>query len=124
MDQHLALRLSARHRHQQSLQNNVGRLTALHRPADDAAGIEIDHDGQIGEAFQRPDIGDVRHPDLVRVLHVELPVQRVIDDHGRLAAINARPAPVADLGLDVRLPRKAGDTVRAARLTLIQQVIM
>lgn len=44
--------------------HNVGRLTALQGPADDAAGAEVDHAGQIGEAFWRPDIGDVCHPGL------------------------------------------------------------
>jgi len=51
-------------------------------PANDTTGVEV-HDGQIGAAFQHPDIGNIRHPDPVRGLHVKLPVQRVIDDHGR-----------------------------------------
>jgi hypothetical protein len=41
-------------------------LTALHRPADDTAGVEVDHDRQIGKAFQRPDVGDVGDPDAIR----------------------------------------------------------
>ena len=100
MDQYPVLRLSAPHRHQQCLQDNICRLAALHRPADDATGVEIDHNGQIGEAFLRSDVGDVRHSDPVRHLHVELSVQRVVDDHGRLAAIATRPASVADPGFD------------------------
>ena len=56
------------------------RLTALHCPADDTTGVEIDHDRQIGEALQRSDVGDVRHPDGVWRIHVELPIQRVVDD--------------------------------------------
>ena len=48
--------------------------------ADDAAGVEIDHDGQIGEALVDPDASDVGDPDLVRHFHVELAVQRVVAD--------------------------------------------
>ena len=40
-------------------QQEVRFLTALRRPTDDAAGVVIYHDGQIGEAFKGPDIGDV-----------------------------------------------------------------
>ena len=87
----------------------VRRLTALHRPADDTAGVEVDHDCQIGEAFQRPDVGDVHRPDPVWCFHVELPVQGVVDDHGWFAAIAVRPALVADLGLVIpaKLARRA-----------------
>ncbi len=60
MDQNLVLWLSSPHGHQQRLQDNVRCLTALHRPTDDTTGIEIDHDSQIGESFQRPDVGDPR----------------------------------------------------------------
>jgi hypothetical protein len=45
----------------QSLRHDFGRLAALHRPADHAAGKQIDDHGQIGEAFLRPNVGDVRH---------------------------------------------------------------
>jgi hypothetical protein len=76
--QYLVLQLPAPHRHQQRLQENVHCLTALHEPTDNATGIEINHDGQIGEALQRPDVGDVRHPDPVGCYHVEQPVQRVV----------------------------------------------
>jgi hypothetical protein len=78
----------------------------------------------VGEAFKGPDIGDVCYPDAVWRFHVELTVQRVVDNHGRLAAIASRPGPVADLGLDAGNPGKTGNPVRAARLALIQQVIM
>jgi len=144
MDEHPVLRLPAPHRHQQCLQNNVRRLAALHRPADDTTGVEVDHDRQIGEAFLGPDVGDVRHPDPVRCCHVELPIQRVVDghpdpvrcchvelpiqrvvdDHGRLAAITARPTLVADPGHDAGQPRQACNAVRAASLALITQIVV
>ena len=51
----------------------------MHAPSDDAPGVEVDDNRQIGKAFQRPDIGDVGDPRPVRRVHVELPVQRVVD---------------------------------------------
>ena len=52
---------------------------------DDATGIKIEHHGQIGEAFQRSDIGDIGYPNAVGRIHIELPIQGVFDHHGRLA---------------------------------------
>jgi len=82
------------------LQNNICRLAALNRPSDDTAGVEIDNDSQIGKAFQRPDIGDVRDPDAIRFLNVELAVQGIVDDQRWLAAMVSRPALVANLRFD------------------------
>lgn len=80
MNQHLSLRLVSPDSHQHGLQNKVSRLTALHTPADDAPGVEIDHDRQISEALARPDIGDVGDRGPVPRVHIELPVQRVVDN--------------------------------------------
>jgi hypothetical protein len=35
---------------------------------------------EVGEAFKGSDVGDVCHPHPVRGVHVELSVQRVVDD--------------------------------------------
>jgi len=45
----------------QGLQNHIGGLTALQRSSHHAAAVQIEHDRQIGEAFHRADISDVRH---------------------------------------------------------------
>ncbi len=52
---------------------------ALHRPTHHAAGIKTDHDGQIGEAFQGADVGDVCQSGMIGRGHVELAVQSVVD---------------------------------------------
>jgi len=124
VDEHLVLRLPAPDGHEQCLQDNIRRLTVLHRPTDNATGMEVDHDGQIGEAFQRPDVGNIRHPNPVGRIHVELPIERVVDDHRWPAAMAARSALVADLGLDAGQPVKTCNAVRAARLALIEKVVM
>ena len=124
MDQHSVLRLPAPHRHQQRLQDKVRGLSALHGPADHPAGVEIDNDGQIGEALQCPDICDVGHPDPVRRFNVELSVECVVNDHGWPAAVSAGPPFVTDKGFDARKFAQACDAVRAASLTLIQEIVV
>ncbi len=42
MDQHLGLRLAPPDSHRQGLQDDICRLTALHRPADHTPGLEVD----------------------------------------------------------------------------------
>ncbi len=64
---------------QQGLQNHVGCLAALHRPAHDPAREEIEDDREVSEALVGADIGDVGHPCPVRCLHIELAIQRVVD---------------------------------------------
>ena len=107
VDQNLAPRLPAPHRHQQCLQDQVGGLAVLHRPAHHAAGVDVDHYRQIGEAFLRPDVGDVGHLCLVGCRNIELAGQRVADHSGWLAAKAARTALVTDLRFDAR---KTGET--------------
>ena len=124
VDQHFGFRLAAPYRHQQCLQDNIGRLTRLYGPANNPARIQINDDGEIGKAFMGLDIGDVSHPCLVRRCHVELPVQRIVDCHTGLAAINAGTAFVADLGFDPRKAGQASNPVWAARLTLVQKIVV
>ncbi len=119
-----ARKLARSYRHVQRLQHRIGGLPALHRPTHHAAGIENDHDGQIGKALQGSDVGDVCHPSPVGRGHVELATQSVVDRQGRLAAIAPRSAPVTDLRLDTRQPGQSGNAVQAAGLTLIQQVVV
>lgn len=57
LHQNLFLWLSPTDSHQQRLQHDIRCLKALHRPANDAAGIEIDDDGQIGKTFIGSDVG-------------------------------------------------------------------
>ena len=79
VDQDPMLRLAPPYRHMQSLQDHIGGLPALHRPAHHAAGVEIDHDGQIGKALQGANVGDVCHPGPILRSHIKLAIQRVVD---------------------------------------------
>lgn len=104
MHQHTPLRLPPPDGRQQRLKDDIRGLPCLHRPPDDAAGEEIEHDRQIGEAFVGADVGDVCHPGLVRRLHVEPAIERVVDRQRGLAAVMARSALVADLRPDAGEP--------------------
>ena len=46
-------------------------------PADDAPGVEVEHDGQVQPALCRPDIADVGSPFLVGCLGGEVLVEKV-----------------------------------------------
>lgn len=101
----------------QRLQHHIGGLPALHRPAHHAVRVEIDHNRQIGKAFQGADAGNVCHPGPVGRSHVELAIQCAVDRQGRLATITARPTLVADLRLDARQPGQPSNAVGAAGLS-------
>lgn len=124
MDQHLILRFASPNRHKQGLHYDVGGLAALHRPADDTTGIEIDDDGEIGKALTGPDVGDVRDPGRVWSCDVELPVERIIYDDGRPATVDAGTAFVAYLRLDPGNTCQACDPVRAAYLALVEKIVV
>lgn len=124
MDQNPVLRLPPPYRHQQRLQYDICGLTALHRPSQSTTRKEVDHDGKIGKAFQCPNVGDVCHTDPGGLLHIELPVEAVVKDHGRSSAITARPTPISDLGLDPSQSGKTRDTVQVTRFSLIKQIVM
>ncbi len=59
-----------------------------------------------------------------RTVTIKLPIQCVVDDHRWFAAITTRPALIADLGLDARQFGQTCNAVRAARLALIEKIIV
>lgn len=120
VDQHPVLLLPPLYRHVQRLQHHIGGLPALHLPTHHAAGVEVDHDSQIGQAFQGADIGDVCHPGPVGRRYIEIAIESIVDHQGGLAAIAAGPALVADLRPDARQPGQPGNAVRTAGLAVIQ----
>lgn len=52
--------------HRQSVRDEIGCHGRPHRPADDPAREEIEHDGDVEPAFRRPDIREVGSPTAVR----------------------------------------------------------
>ena len=59
------------------LEHELGAQVRRHRPADDAAAPDIEHDGQVEEARPGRDVGDVGHPELVRAVGREVPIDQI-----------------------------------------------
>lgn len=116
--------ISSPNHHKQGLQYDVRGLAALRRPADDTTGIEIDDDGEIGEALTGLDVGDGGDPCRIRIRDVELPVKRIIYDDGRPAAVDAGTAFVTNLHLYPGNAGQACDPVWAAHLSVIEKVVV
>ncbi len=110
----IALRLTGIQSLLERVQNEVGAHRIAHTPPNDAAGKDVDHEGDIQPALPSRNVGEVRDPQLVRPGGAELsidPIQRawrvaVADrrSHNLAAshALNAQPAHQA-------LDRTAGD---------------
>ena len=57
-------------------ERQVAGHASAHGPADDAPGVEVEHDGQVQPALCRPDIADVGSPFLVGCLGGEVLVEQ------------------------------------------------
>src|SRR5713226_499305 len=92
--------LAAPQRHRECLLGEIDREPLPHRPADDLAGKEVEHHGEIEPALVRPDVGDVAGPYPVWLLDPKLPVQGV-GRHRELVARFGRGTPLLHgLGAD------------------------
>jgi hypothetical protein len=56
-------------------------------PAHDTPGEQIEHDGEVQPALPGPEVGDVRHPDLVGRGRAEVPLQHVRSDGKRVVRV-------------------------------------
>jgi hypothetical protein len=73
------------------IEHEAGVRRPADAPADDPAGEGVDHEGDADEAGPGRTIGEVRHPQRVRPIRPELPVD---------AVERARRRPVADRRAD------------------------
>src|SRR6266404_596051 len=71
------LRPALRDRHVQRRQNQLGAQMRLHRPAYNAARIHIEYHRQIQKSGPRWNVGDVRYPQSIGSIGVELPIDEV-----------------------------------------------
>ena len=72
-----SLRPPPQKRHVQSAEHQLGGKCRRHRPADDAAAIRIEHDGEIEKAGPRRYISNIRHPQPIRRFCRELALDQV-----------------------------------------------
>ena len=70
-------RLPLPHGHIERREHEGRPQRRFHRPADDAATPGIEHDGQGEEAAPRRDVGDIRHPQLIRAGRREHPLHQI-----------------------------------------------
>ena len=63
--------------HVQCVEDEVGFEVRGHRPADDPAPEDIQHDGEIGEPGPGRNVRDVGHPDLIRRGRDEVPLDEI-----------------------------------------------
>ena len=64
--------------HGQRIRHDVCRHLRLQRPANDVPVEQVEHNGQVKPAFLRPQVGDVRRPDLIQRRWREIPGQPII----------------------------------------------
>lgn len=106
-------RLASPDRHQERVDREFPIHARLHRPSDHLTREEIKHYGQIQPALVSADVGDVGHPDPIRLGHVEL-LLHVVRCHDRRAAVTvARAAPVASLRTQTFSAHQAVNSVLA-----------
>ena len=67
-------------RHHERVHHQLRRHLGLHRPADDAAGEEVQDHSQIEPAFSGVDVGEVGNPFLIRCRGFELAIEYVARD--------------------------------------------
>ncbi|GAB5378315.1 MAG: hypothetical protein AcusKO_47770 [Acuticoccus sp.] len=83
----------------QSVQHEAGMSGPAHPPADDAAGIGVDDEGDVDEARPGRDIGEIREPQPVRCRDMEDPVHMVERAWCRLVLNGRADRPAADHAL-------------------------
>jgi hypothetical protein len=52
-------------RHPEGVERQLVFQSSVQRPTDDAARVSVQNDGQEHELVTQPDVGDVRHPQLI-----------------------------------------------------------
>jgi hypothetical protein len=77
----------APHGHHQRIGHELRGHAVLHRPANDATRVQVQHRSGIQPALGRPDVGEVGHPLLVGRIGLELTVQHVVGDGAALASV-------------------------------------
>lgn len=76
--------------HGQRLRHDVRRHPRRNRPTHDLPVKQIEHDGQVQPAFFRPEIGDIRCPDLIGFRRREIPLQQVVRHRQRVLRVGKR----------------------------------
>ena len=110
------------HGHLQRLDHQRGAKMPRHGPTDDAPAEHVEDDGQVQEAGQGRDVGDVGDPEPVRRVRLEAPLDPIRGRAGLgIPACRARAAAPAHPG-DADGPHNPGDPLAAHRDTALGQL--
>ncbi len=111
-------------RHVQCIEHELGPQAVAHRPADDAPAEGIENDGQIQKSGPGRDIGDVRHPEPIRFVGMEVPIDQIAGwPHPLVPEGRTRSFSAADTG-DTGRFHQAFDTLAADMDALIDESSM
>src|SRR5579884_4018239 len=111
-------------RHVERIENEFCPQMISHCPTDDAAAVDIEHNGEKQKAVPRRNIRDVRNPELIRSARCEVAVDqircraRVFVAHGCFKAFSPCGA------LDFALSHDARDALVAHAKAFISQVVL
>src|SRR4051795_7965065 len=90
-----------------SIEDEVRMRRPRHPPADNAAGEDVDDEGHVDEALPGGDIGEIRHPQGVRMRRPELPVPLVRRARGSLVSDGYPGLLAANRATQAHLPHQA-----------------
>ena len=103
------------HGHLQCLDYQLGAQVRRHRPAHDPPAEHVENDGQVEEADERRDVGDVGDPQAIRRVRLEVALDPIRRRPGLyISARRARPAAPAHAG-DARRTHHPCDPLAADR---------
>jgi hypothetical protein len=117
------LRKAAKPRHTQRIRHQLRAHVRLHRPAHHLTAEQVENDGQIQPTLVRPDVRDVRSPDLVGTRGREVSLQQVRCDRQPVVAIGRDLEPAFGLRLDAVQLHEPLDTILADTNALGQQLL-
>ena len=86
--------------HVQGVQNQLGSQMVRHRPTDDPAAPDIHDDRQVEEARRGRDIGDIRDPQPVWTVRLEVAVDQIGRGSGVFVALRRDRAAAPAAGAD------------------------
>lgn len=116
------LGLASAHRHEECVQHEILSQRGLGGPADNAAGVEIHHDGQIEPAFPCAYVRNVGDPGGVRSWDGKTSLQRIGRRERGGVASDLPESSVAAQGFQVIGPHNPSDPMLATGLTRFAQI--
>src|SRR3954471_15681262 len=90
-----------------SIEDEIRMRRPRHPPADDAAGEDVDDEGHVDEALPGRHVGEIRHPQGVRMRCLEVPVHLVRRAGRRLVSDGGPGLLAANGAAQAHLPHQA-----------------